>query len=517
MPGENSGASRVRDCLPRLNQICRNEAGDTWPWDDGAGDTWYATITAWNNRSNLALSGKPQVDAQLLVDGLNQGIWSKVKKFKTQLKTMYLGALELPIAPVNFGDEHYWPDSWRNHMHTLLVNSQLLWDNFGAYNRNILHPIPNSDIPPNDYMDLNSQTIHAADNVYIVTDPNFTFSTAIQNSKTPPDIYYRPEAKDILGALAGRYNPPPHKATRSFPPTAFYGTAEIGTSKLNANGSPKSRVYIMDPVQYYNENKDVNWNLKKIAEVTNRQLGFMYQDAANVNKLKTTSTTKKNKKTYSSSVNGTWTMQDLWGFQFTYNPTSISYANSSDPSIDWTGYGGTMSEGDASAILFGNGTVSVKLFLNRLYDVGALRSTYQKKFLGNGFTPPKGYPRELTFNEVVGILSRGTEYDLEFLYRVLNGDPEKSPTMRNGQKTADFGLIYGMPVWIRFHDNLRYKVVVSTMSVNHVLFTPDMIPVLTEVDLQMTRIPVITYDNEEAGRVRDSLKTNTSSQGNSAT
>jgi hypothetical protein len=98
---------------------------------------------------------------------------------------------------------------------------------------------------------------------------------------------------------------------------------------------------------------------------------------------------------------------------------------------------------------------------------------------------------------VNGILTRGTEYDIEFLYRVLNGDPQKSPVMKNGQLTADFGLLMGMPIWLRIHDNMRIKGIVSGINVNHLIFNADMIPMLTEVTFTFARIPVITY-NEKA-------------------
>jgi uncharacterized membrane protein len=61
----------------------------------------------------------------------------------------------------------------------------------------------------------------------------------------------------------------------------------------------------------------------------------------------------------------------------------------------------------------------------------------------------------------------------------------------NTSLTSDLGYITGIPCWIRIHDNMHYKVSVQSMNVNHVLFTPDMVPTLTTVDLQLARIPAL--------------------------
>ena len=59
-------------------------------------------------------------------------------------------------------------------------------------------------------------------------------------------------------------------------------------------------------------------------------------------------------------------------------------------------------------------------------------------------------------------------------------------------KTADFGYITGTPVWLKIHPNMRYKVSLASMSVNHVIFTEQMIPMFTTVDLQFIRYPVVS-------------------------
>lgn len=177
-------------------------------------------------------------------------------------------------------------------------------------------------------------------------------------------------------------------------------------------------------------------------------------------------------------------------FHFNYNPTTIAYTTQSNTSIDWT-----LGNADPANVLGGNTAVSFTLYLNRIADMTELRKANNGPYSAN-------YPRQLTPKEVVGLLTRGTEYDIEFLYRIVNGNPEGAynydAASNNpegllagspGSVSSDFGYVTGIPFWIKFHNNLRYKVSLNSIQVNHVLFTEDMIPMLSTVDVSVTRIP----------------------------
>jgi hypothetical protein len=104
----------------------------------------------------------------------------------------------------------------------------------------------------------------------------------------------------------------------------------------------------------------------------------------------------------------------------------------------------------------------------------------------------RGYPRELQQEEVDGILNRGTEYDIEFLYRVLNGNPTENNLLFNPSykgRSADFGYTTGVPCWLYLNDNFRVFGSVAGFSVNHVMFTDKMVPMFSTVDLSFTRYP----------------------------
>lgn len=174
----------------------------------------------------------------------------------------------------------------------------------------------------------------------------------------------------------------------------------------------------------------------------------------------------------------------FWGFKFSYNPQSIQYSTAVDTSIDWM-----LNSKDPANLLGGNTQVSIQLYLNRIADMTELKKWNKAKASDYG----TNYPRALRKEEIEGILYRGTEYDLEFLYRVLNGDPGKTALLEYDGKTSDFGYITGTPCWFHLHNNMRYYGSMANVSVNHVMFTQEMVPMLSTVDISFIRYPSLEF------------------------
>lgn len=235
-----------------------------------------------------------------------------------------------------------------------------------------------------------------------------------------------------------KFNPPPHKVSRPIPPTAFANYSLSSSADVSAIQS-----------------------LQK----ANRR-GFFFQDIDNAYTADGTAKTKANQ---------------LWGFQFMYNPQTISHEQA-NANFDIT------NTADISNQLTGSQTFQVEIILNRLFDMSALASDRAGQKTTNG-----DYARALTNEDIHGILTRGTEYDLEFLYRTINGEPKLGPSM--DRATSDFGFLAPAPIWFRLHDNFKYKVVITHLSVNHTMFTEKMIPVMTGVTIGMMRIPTPDYDS----------------------
>lgn len=197
---------------------------------------------------------------------------------------------------------------------------------------------------------------------------------------------------------------------------------------------------------------------------------------------------------------------NLWGFRFMYNPTTVSYSTASNNAVDWT-----LGQSDPATLLAGNQTVTFEVYINRIPDLKYLRmknpSVNEKTI----------YLRDLTTVEKEGILNRGTEYDIEFLYRVLNGDPLKDSLLLsyNGV-TSDFGYTTGVPCWLVLNENLRYFGSVASFQVNHAMFDSNMVPMLSTVNISFTRYPALW--NETAafgtGASANSIKNYLSNTGN---
>lgn len=239
-----------------------------------------------------------------------------------------------------------------------------------------------------------------------------------------------------------RWNPPSHSSTRG---PQFYLNAGLGPSQLSA----------IDAAKKYRT-----------------KIGRIYQTDSSAKALnRKASEESRNTYAYNNLLGG-------WGFRFCYNPSSIQYSTSMDSSIDWL-----QAPADPSKYFGGNMQINFDLYLNRISDMSALRKTDYNS----------GYPGQaITDEQREGILNRGTEYDLEYLYRVVNGNPKYGMNLLNQsttQKTSDFGYITGMPLWLKFHDNMNLKASLSGLSVTHAIFTDDMVPMLSIVSLTLIRYP----------------------------
>jgi hypothetical protein len=186
----------------------------------------------------------------------------------------------------------------------------------------------------------------------------------------------------------------------------------------------------------------------------------------------------------------------LWGFRFMYNPETVSYGVSGSP-FDYTNLQ------DTAILITGNMSVKVTLLLNRLADMTELQST----------NSPTKSPYTPALSEVAkqGILNRGTEYDIEFLYRVCNGDPStttgQDPLLGYPGLTSDSGLLKQTPVWLHLHNSYKIFGAVSNLEVEHRQFDRRMVPVLSTVTLTINRYPAIVQLSDDLnGDVLETFK-----------
>lgn len=291
---------------------------------------------------------------------------------------------------------------------------------------------------------------------------------------------------------AERWNPPPHRESRSVPysiRSGFYDNSTLNPETVGFNALQNSANF------YSGTGTTVSSGKYSFLE-----RGRIFQDSNSAAVLNNVNTGGKTSKSAGSNQ---------WGFRFMYNPTTFSYSTQANNSIDWT-----LGSKDTAALLAGNQTVSFQLYLNRVVDLSYLNLLYGPVTGGSATVPQMSmqaaYGRELSPNEIEGILNRGTEYDLEFLYRCLTGDPITNNPLLNDslRKTgsADIGYITGIPLWLYLNDNLRYFGSVSGLEVNHLIFNTEMVPTLSVVTVSFSRYPAqFGNDSTSLKSVHDSF------------
>lgn len=263
---------------------------------------------------------------------------------------------------------------------------------------------------------------------------------------------------------AQRWNPPPHIASKGVPFGIRAGIA------LDAKGQP------YNPDDFTQE----NGKYKFVGDDGRLERGRIFQDALSAATMNHSAL---------SLGTGSKAKAKQWGFRFMYNPEIITYGTTGNNSIDWT-----FGSKDSATSLTGNQTVGVELMLSRISDLSYLSMPASKR------DEAAAYGRPLQDEERYGLLNRGTEYDLEFLYRCLNGDPEESTMLldenyganighKEYRRSSDIGYITGIPLWLYLGPNLRYFGSVTSIDVTHKIFDLNMVPMHTYVSIKFTRYP----------------------------
>jgi hypothetical protein len=182
-----------------------------------------------------------------------------------------------------------------------------------------------------------------------------------------------------------------------------------------------------------------------------------------------------------------------WGFQFLWNPTTISTSVARNMDI-------TPSSADTlrvvAGVFPGQETVSLSIVIDRTNDFACIKAESSK---GNSLSPftkyyTSAYPGASQTQSVPGqidkLMSQGTMADLEYLFKAINGSGNGKLEWTNllGKKTANVGYLAPTLLGIQLGptlDNLSYVGWASNISINHTAFTEDMIPIRTEVGISI--------------------------------
>lgn len=162
-----------------------------------------------------------------------------------------------------------------------------------------------------------------------------------------------------------------------------------------------------------------------------------------------------------------------YGFRFLYNPDSLSASQTVGSAI--------LPNPQDKAMYYnldGMEQWQIPLVLNRIPDV--MRP----------HTALSDYTPSITDKDLRQLRRRGTNYDLESLFRVANG--QQMRTIDN-QLTADFGFLSPNPCVLTI-GRQQYLGRMTGIQTSHEIFSPAMVPVLSRVTLGFMRTAAITSE-----------------------
>jgi hypothetical protein len=163
-----------------------------------------------------------------------------------------------------------------------------------------------------------------------------------------------------------------------------------------------------------------------------------------------------------------------FGFRFLYNPSSYAENIGVNTNVQ-----ASVAALQLSNSLSANASFAFSLYLNRIED---LRYT--------SYPGTSAYPIAVSQADWEGIQQYGTLWDIEYLMRTVNGAPRD--TWRGN--TADIGQMYGLPSRFYLGRGRRLRGRLMSVSLNHLMFSRSMVPILTEVQLNVMRYPDTLLD-----------------------
>jgi hypothetical protein len=195
----------------------------------------------------------------------------------------------------------------------------------------------------------------------------------------------------------------------------------------------------------------------------------------------------------SASSAGLNLVDTSWGFQFLWNPTTISTSVSRNMDI-------TPSSADTlrvvAGVFPGQETVSINIVIDRTNDFACIKADNSRGTSSTEFTRyysslyPGASPLQNMPDQINKLMSQGTMADLEYLFKAINGSGNGTLEWTNllGKKTANVGYLAPTLLGIQLGptlDNLSYVGWASNIDINHTAFTEDMIPIRTEVSISI--------------------------------
>jgi hypothetical protein len=171
--------------------------------------------------------------------------------------------------------------------------------------------------------------------------------------------------------------------------------------------------------------------------------------------------------------------KQLYGFKFMYNPTSVNMAWDVSTAMSPTFIGSGQDKFNPISAGLLSSVVEFELVLNRIADFGQVGA-------GGIVVGENPYPVTVPEEDRSQIYEKGTMYDLEYLFKTLNGPNATFTSPLNGI-TADRGWLRPTIVELHLGKSMRYRVRIAEFAVNHIFFNNNMVPILSTVKLTCAR------------------------------
>ena len=172
-----------------------------------------------------------------------------------------------------------------------------------------------------------------------------------------------------------------------------------------------------------------------------------------------------------------------YGFQFMYNPGTVSMSYFTSPNIDVAMMTSGQDLFNLSGVSGSQGSIGFQIVINRMFDMQYFDANGTKRAgAESAYSKP---PR--SNEEWQSLREKGTMYDIEYLLRTLMGTTMSS--YLRGTNTADMGWLPAIPVELHLGKSLRYLGTINSFTLNHTIFDERMVPVFTTCDISFARLP----------------------------
>jgi len=285
-----------------------------------------------------------------------------------------------------------------------------------------------------------------------------------------------------------KYNLPPHSWSLPLSPGSLDSTITRDNNGVDASSNRPT--------------------LSQIQHNTRRAIMYQYDDSGTSTApgtgITTTPTSGADPTIVGSPNNAT---DNYWGFQFLWNPTSISTVLARNANV----VPSNLDKFSASSGLFtAMETLQFTITIDRINDFASFRALLNTTYPGApSFTDiaktyyTTGYPTTAVqdpASQVQDLLRKGTMADVEYILRMLNGSGKNGQVWVNAlnRKTADLGFLQPTAVAIQFGpnpDSLSYIGWIESMQITHSVFTEDMIPIHTDINVSFNAFSRVALVN----------------------